>query len=100
MSATSTTEKPNARKLIRVSPSQLQKNAEYVAAGESHKCKPAIVVETIKPSGIHHTQYAWDVQILGPSRVVQNEENPLSSGTRVWVETEAEILLVTSRGDG
>ena len=37
--------------------------------------------------------YAHSVEILGPSRVVYSPDKPLNCGAKVWIETEAEVLL-------
>ena len=39
-------------------------------------------------------RYAHIVEILGPSRMVYSPNNPLSCGAKVWVETEADVVLV------
>lgn len=37
-----------------------------------------------------------DVQINGPSRLVYRQNNPLSCGARVFIETESEVVLTKS----
>ena len=37
--------------------------------------------------------YAHSVQILGPSTVIYSPDKPLSCGAKVWIETEAEVIL-------
>lgn len=49
-------------------------------------------VYTIKHRG--KTRYAREVEIMGPSRLVYDQENQLSCGARAWVETMAEVKLV------
>ena len=44
-------------------------------------------------------QYAHEVVIQGPSRVVYRPDNPLSCGAHVWIETESDII-VEKREDG
>lgn len=34
------------------------------------------------------------VEILGPSKVVYNPNQPLNTGTKVWIETEAELTVI------
>ena len=36
---------------------------------------------------------AWSVEVKGPSRVVYNPDHPLSCGAKVWIETEAEVVV-------
>lgn len=35
----------------------------------------------------------WGVDILGPSKIIYNLENPLDTGARVWLETDSEVIL-------
>jgi len=37
--------------------------------------------------------YAHSVQILGPSIMVYSPDKPLSCGAKVWIETEAEVVI-------
>lgn len=37
--------------------------------------------------------YAEAVEILGPSRIVYSPDCPLSCGAKVWLETEAEVVV-------
>ena len=37
--------------------------------------------------------YAHSVQILGPSTVIYSPDKPLSCGAKVWIETEAEVII-------
>ena len=48
-------------------------------------------VLTVKTS--RENRYASRVRILGESRVVYSPDAPLSCGARVWIETEAEVVL-------
>jgi hypothetical protein len=47
---------------------------------------PVLTVKTYKS-----TEYAHDVTIYGPSRVVYSPDKPLSCGAHVWIETEADV---------
>tara|TARA_R110001583_G_scaffold9651_17_gene45570 strand:+ start:8783 stop:8923 length:141 start_codon:yes stop_codon:yes gene_type:complete len=38
-------------------------------------------------------EYGHDVQILGKSRVVYSPNKPLSCGAKVWIETEAPVVI-------
>ena len=49
---------------------------------------PVLTVKTYKDN-----RYAHTVDIKGPSRVIYSPEKPLSCGARVWIETEAEVLV-------
>lgn len=48
---------------------------------------------TIKYKGL--TLWAYEVDIKGPSRMVERIDNPLGCGARLWIETTAELELVT-----
>jgi len=37
--------------------------------------------------------YAHSVQILGPSIMVYSPDKPLSCGAKVWIETDAEVVI-------
>lgn len=50
---------------------------------------PTITVKTYQSN-----QYAHEVEILGPSKIVHSPEKPLSCGARVWIETESEVRIV------
>jgi hypothetical protein len=50
--------------------------------------EPVITVKTYKSN-----EYGHDVQILGESRVVYSPNKPLPCGARVWIETEAPVVI-------
>jgi hypothetical protein len=37
--------------------------------------------------------YAHSVQILGPSIMVYSPDKPLSCGAKVWIETDAQVVI-------
>lgn len=37
--------------------------------------------------------YAHEVEILGPSKIVYSPDKPLSCGAKVWIETKSDVLL-------
>lgn len=49
---------------------------------------PCLTVKTYKTN-----DYAHDVEIHGPSRVVYSPDKPLSCGAHVWIETEAPVTI-------
>jgi len=49
---------------------------------------PVLTVKTSKSN-----QYAHEVQIDGPSKVIYSPDKPLSCGARVWIETDSEVRL-------
>lgn len=48
---------------------------------------PVLTIKTYKSN-----EYAHEVEILGPARVVYRPDNPLSCGAHVWIETESEVI--------
>ena len=40
-------------------------------------------------------RYAHEVSIKGASKIVYSADKPLSCGARVWIETEAEVEVVS-----
>ena len=50
--------------------------------------EPVITVKTSKSN-----DYAHEVEINGPSKVIYSPDKPLSCGAKVWIETEAEVNL-------
>lgn len=53
---------------------------------------PPLIVRTYRGS-----EPAHEVEICGPSRVVNRPHNPLPCGARVWVETTAPVICATTR---
>ena len=49
---------------------------------------PVLTVKTYKSN-----TYAHEVDIKGDSRIVYSPDKPLSCGARVWIETEAEVII-------
>lgn len=49
---------------------------------------PVLTVKTYKSNIYAHT-----VEILGPSKIIYSPDKPLSCGARVWIETEAEVVI-------
>ena len=42
-------------------------------------------------------EYAHEIEILGPSKIVYSPDKPLSCGARVWIETDADVQLLQQR---
>ena len=49
---------------------------------------PVLTVKTYKDN-----KYAHEVEIKGESKVVYSADKPLSCGARVWIETQAEVVI-------
>lgn len=63
-----------------------QHNIRYNLKNEDKK--KVITVKTSKSN-----TYANEVQILGESKLIYSPDKPLSCGARVWLETEAKVIL-------
>jgi hypothetical protein len=50
---------------------------------------PVLTVKTYKDNN-----YAHEVEVLGPSKVVYSPNKPLSCGAHVWIETQSEIIII------
>ena len=70
------------RKRIHVNMHIIRKNNK---TGERN---PVLTVKTSKSN-----QYAHEVQIDGPSKIIYSPDKPLSCGARVWIETDSEVKL-------
>ena len=51
---------------------------------------PVLTVKTYK-----NNIYAKEVIIKGNSKIVYSADKPLSCGARVWIETQAEVEIVS-----
>ena len=49
---------------------------------------PVITVKTYKSNN-----YAHEVDIQGPSKIIYSKDKPLPCGARVWIETEEKVVL-------
>ena len=64
-------------------------NQHKIRSNKKHGLnEPVITVKTSKSN-----DYAHEVEINGPSKVIYSPNKPLSCGAKVWVETEAEVNL-------
>jgi hypothetical protein len=53
------------------------------------KDDPVLTVKTYKSN-----DYAHEVEILGPSKIIYSPDKPLSCGAHVWIETQSEVKIV------
>jgi hypothetical protein len=49
---------------------------------------PVITIKTSKTN-----TYAKEVEILGKSKIIYSPDKPLSCGAKVWIETDADVVL-------
>jgi len=57
------------------------KNPEYML--------PVITIKTYKSN-----DYAYEVHIDGPAKIVYRPDKPLSCGAKVWIETESDVTWI------
>ena len=69
--------------IIHVNQHKIKRNAK---TGER---EPVLTCKTYKSN-----DYAHEVIIDGPSRIIYRPDKPLSCGARVWIETESEVKKV------
>ena len=72
----------NMKKKIHINQHVIRSNKKL------NKEDPVITVKTSKAN-----TYAKEVEILGKSKVIYNPDKPLSCGAKVWIETEANVVL-------
>ena len=64
-------------------------NQHKIRSNKKHGLnEPVITVKTSKSN-----DYAHEVEINGPSKVIYSPDKPLSCGAKVWIETDAEVTL-------
>ena len=59
------------------------------ANAKNNETNPVLTVKTYKSN-----TYAHEVEIQGNSRIVYSPDKPLSCGAKVWIETDAEVLII------
>lgn len=50
---------------------------------------PVLTIKTYKEN-----IYAHEVEVLGPSKIMYSPDKPLSCGAHVWIETQADVLII------
>ena len=55
-------------------------------SGSNH---PVLTVKTYKENN-----YAHEVEIEGPSKVVYSPDKPLSCGAQVWIEAQGKVTII------
>lgn len=69
-------------KIIHINRNIIQQNAKH------GKDEPVVRVEE---KGM--VQYCMEVEINGPSRMVYRPDKPRPCGAKLWIETEADIVM-------
>jgi hypothetical protein len=68
--------------IVHVNQSVIRRNAK------ERTDDPVLTVKTYKSN-----DYAHEVDITGPARVVHRPDRPLSCGAKVWIETEHPVVI-------
>ena len=42
-------------------------------------------------------QYCMEVEIRGPSRMIYRPDKPRPCGAKLWIETEADVILIGAK---
>ena len=65
-------------------------NQHKIRANKKHGTNdPVITVKTSKSN-----TYGHEVTINGSSKVIYSPDKPLSCGAKVWIETDAEVVVL------
>ena len=71
-------------------------NQHKIRSNKKHNThEPVITVKTYKSNN-----YGHEVHILGDSTVVYSPDKPLSCGAKVWIETDAEVVVKDNHKNG
>ena len=73
-------------RIVWVEGSEIRRNVGRAARGEP--LAPTIVMQDGEA-----IRRGFDLQILGPSRVVYHPDNARQNGVVLWIETDADVLL-------
>ena len=64
-------------------------NQHKIRSNKKHNLnEPVITVKSSKSNN-----YAHEVEIKGPSKVIYSPDKPLSCGARVWIETNSDVKI-------
>ena len=75
------------KKIIHINQHRIRANAKNGTR------EPVVTCKTYKAN-----EYGHSVRVDGPCRVVYSPDKPLSCGARVWIETEAGVVVETLDG--
>jgi len=64
-------------------------NQHVIKSNHNDRREPVITVKNYKSN-----TYAHEVKILGESKVIYSPDKPLSCGAKVWIETDAEVVVL------
>jgi hypothetical protein len=73
-------------KIIHINRNIIQSNAKR--GSEEPVCR-------VEENGV--VQYCMEVDIRGPSRMVYRPDKPRPCGAKLWIETEADVILIGAK---
>jgi hypothetical protein len=73
-------------KIIHINRNIIQSNAKR--ATEEPVCR-------VEENGV--VKYCMEVDIRGPSRMVYRPDKPRPCGAKLWIETEADVILIGAK---
>lgn len=73
------------KKIIHINQHKIRSNIKK----DGEDVEPVITVKTYKSN-----DYAHEVHIDGPAKIVYRPDKPLSCGARVWIETDSDVTCV------
>ena len=69
-------------------------NQHIIRSNKKHNLnEPVITVKSSKSNN-----YAHEVEIKGPSKVIYSPDKPLSCGAKVWIETYEPVEIIYEPG--
>ena len=73
-------------KIIHINRNIIQSNAKRGV--EEPVCR-------VEENGV--VQYCMEVEIRGPSRMIYRPDKPRPCGAKLWIETEADVILIGAK---
>jgi len=70
-------------------------NQHVIRANAKHGTNEPVL--TVKQGRTN--RYAHEVKILGSSSVIYSPDKPLSCGAKVWIQTDADVILYNEQGE-
>ena len=64
-------------------------NQHKIRSNKKNNLKETVI--TVKTS--KSNDYATEVEIKGPSKIIYSPDKPLPCGARVWIETDEKVVL-------
>jgi len=72
--------------IVHVNQHKIRDNTTALRNDPLARIEPVLTVKTYKSN-----DYAFEVEIDGPCKIVYRPDDPLSCGARVWIETNSKV---------